>query len=75
MPRCINNEVKQIILSKIIKSDYRAVIKCILDGHSHEETAKICGYCKRQVERIVSLCWREVCILLAEDIAKHNRDE
>lgn len=75
MPRCINNEVKQIILSKIIKSDYRAVMNCIIDGHSHEETAEICGYCKRQIDRIANLCWKEVCILFAEDVANRNTNE
>ena len=72
---CNDNEVKQVILSKIIKADYRNVMNCVIDGYSHKKTAEMCGYCKRQVERIVTLCWREVCILLAEDVANRNETE
>lgn len=74
MKNVLSKEVKQIILSKIFNADYRAVMKCILDGHSHEEVAEMCGYCKRQIERISSLCWREVCILFAEDVANRNEE-
>lgn len=66
----MDKAVKDIILSKILRSDYREVMNCILDGHTHEETAEIVGFCQRQVARIASNCWQEVCVLLAEDKLK-----
>ncbi len=64
----MSEEVKQLILSKMPRTEYREVMRCILSDFSYQKTAQICHYSVRQIERIVPMCWKEICILLAEDI-------
>lgn len=67
---CIDEKTKEVILNEIFVSEYKEVMRYDLAGKSHMEIADIVGYSKRQVERITRLCWRNVCLRLAEQKAK-----
>ena len=67
---CIDENVKEIILNEIFISEYKEVMRLSLQGKSNMQIADIVGYSRRQVERIICLCWREVCIRLAQKSIK-----
>ena len=67
---CVDEKVKEIILNEMFISEYKEVMRLELQGMTHEQIAEAVGYSKRQIERIARVCWREVCIRLAQKSIK-----
>lgn len=69
---CTSAEEKAIMLEQIWEADYREVFRLHLCGYSTPQIADEIGYSTRQIERIISRCWREVCIRLAKAVIKQK---
>jgi len=71
---CTSAEEKAIMLEQIWEADYREIFRLHLCGYQTPQISKTVGYSTRQIERVISRCWREVCIRLARKVISHKSE-
>lgn len=75
MKNILTDKEKEIFLRHIPIAEHRKVMQLHINGESKEAIARKIEYSVRQIERIITLYWRNVCsMLLQENALKEGED-